>query len=210
MVDRKASDDDKTGAHEFYSFDLDHHHQKQERDQGFELELELEMRANRNEQEMNSMMVENGTSYSSSRNDCLDDLDGSDPELELDEPPKLMDTATGDDHDHDHESTLHQHMQGSGRTRARRTKDSRRHRQTQHMDDLEQDDDDDNYDDDEQEQLDPSTPFICATINDLCARHSREELEFLVGRIDWLTITDCYYSEKSSTLCMVIEVHQSK
>lgn len=55
--------------------------------------------------------------------------------------------------------------------------------------------------------IDPNQPVICATINDFCARHSREELEYLVGQIEGLKISECYYSEKSSTLCMVVEVY---
>lgn len=56
--------------------------------------------------------------------------------------------------------------------------------------------------------LDPEQPIICETINDFCARHSREELEYLIGRVGFLKICDCYFSEKSSTLCMVIEVKE--
>lgn len=54
--------------------------------------------------------------------------------------------------------------------------------------------------------IDPNQPLICATINDFCARHSREELEYLVGQIEGLKMSECYYSEKNSTLCMIIEV----
>lgn len=52
----------------------------------------------------------------------------------------------------------------------------------------------------------PDTLVIKERINDLCARHSKEELEFLIGQIRSLKIIDCYFSERSSTLCMVIEV----
>jgi hypothetical protein len=55
--------------------------------------------------------------------------------------------------------------------------------------------------------IDPNLPMICATINDFCARHSREELLYLVSQIDGLKMSECYYSEKSSTLCMVIEIY---
>lgn len=54
--------------------------------------------------------------------------------------------------------------------------------------------------------IDPNQPIVCETINDFCARHSREELEYLVGQIDGLRISDCYFSERNSTLCMVIEI----
>lgn len=49
-------------------------------------------------------------------------------------------------------------------------------------------------------------PIICETINDFCARHSREEMEYLVGQISSLKISDCYFSEKKSSLCTVIEL----
>lgn len=56
--------------------------------------------------------------------------------------------------------------------------------------------------------IDPNSPVICETINEFCARHTREELESLVGQVGYLTISDCYFSEPSSTLCMVIEVKE--
>lgn len=56
--------------------------------------------------------------------------------------------------------------------------------------------------------VDPNSPVICETINDFCARHTREELESLVNQVGYLTISDCYFSERSSTLCMVIEVKE--
>lgn len=56
--------------------------------------------------------------------------------------------------------------------------------------------------------LDPDRPVICETMNDFCARHSREEIEYLIRRVGFLKICDCYFSEKSSTLCMVIEVKE--
>lgn len=56
--------------------------------------------------------------------------------------------------------------------------------------------------------IDPNLPIVCETINDFCARHSREELESLVGQIGCLKISDCYFSERSSTLCMVIEIEE--
>lgn len=54
--------------------------------------------------------------------------------------------------------------------------------------------------------IDPNEPIVCETINDFCARHSREELEYLVSQIDGLRISECYFSEQNSTLCMVVEV----
>lgn len=56
--------------------------------------------------------------------------------------------------------------------------------------------------------LDPNTPIIDETINEFCAKHSREELEFLIAQISYLKISDCYFSQKSSTLCIVIEVNK--
>lgn len=55
----------------------------------------------------------------------------------------------------------------------------------------------------------PDTPLICETINDFCARHSREEMEFLISQIGFLKISDCYFSEKRSTLCTVIELKRN-
>lgn len=49
-------------------------------------------------------------------------------------------------------------------------------------------------------------PIIDVAVNELCARHSREELEFLVSQVSYLSVRDCNYNEQSSTLCMVIEV----
>lgn len=54
--------------------------------------------------------------------------------------------------------------------------------------------------------IDPNLPVICETINDFCARHSKEELEFLVKQVGCLRISDCYFSERSSTVCMAIQV----
>lgn len=132
---------------------------------------------------MSSTMVENGTSYSSSRNDGFCAELNSDFDLEADR----LDTEG------------RQLTRGANQ---RTTPRARSHQQRQQM----PDDDLEPADEDHEPEMDPSLPLICATINDLCARHSREELEFLIGRIEWLTIRDCYYSEKSSTLCMVIEV----
>lgn len=55
---------------------------------------------------------------------------------------------------------------------------------------------------------DPNSSVICETINDFCARHTREKLESLVNQVGFLSISDCYFSERSSTLCMVIEVKE--
>lgn len=49
-------------------------------------------------------------------------------------------------------------------------------------------------------------PEFRSAVNDFCVRHSREELEFLIGQVGQLRISDCYFSEKRTTLCMVIEV----
>lgn len=54
----------------------------------------------------------------------------------------------------------------------------------------------------------PNVPIIRETINDFCAKHTREELEFLVEQVGFLSISDCYFSEGNSTLCMVIEVKE--
>lgn len=64
-----------------------------------------------------------------------------------------------------------------------------------------------NFPDDGQ-PFDLDAPIIRETINEFCARHSREELEFLIGQIGYLQIRDCYFSKKSSTLCMVIKVQE--
>lgn len=61
----------------------------------------------------------------------------------------------------------------------------------------------------EQEPASPDAPLICETINDFCARHSREEMEFLISQIGFLKISDCYFSEKKSTLCTVIELKRN-
>lgn len=47
---------------------------------------------------------------------------------------------------------------------------------------------------------------IHKVINDFCVRHTREELEFLIGRVGNLKVIDCYFSEKHKTLCMIVEV----
>lgn len=60
----------------------------------------------------------------------------------------------------------------------------------------------------QQDNLNINGSVISETINDFCARHSREELEFLVRQVGYLKISDCYFSERSSTLCMVIEVDE--
>lgn len=51
-------------------------------------------------------------------------------------------------------------------------------------------------------------PEFRSAVNDFCVRHSREELEFLIGQVGHLRISDCYFSEKRTTLCMVIEVKE--
>lgn len=56
--------------------------------------------------------------------------------------------------------------------------------------------------------VDPNSHIICEIINDFCARHTREELESLVNQVGYLSISDCYFSEQSSTLCIVIEVKE--
>lgn len=55
-----------------------------------------------------------------------------------------------------------------------------------------------------------SAPAIQETINEFCARHSREELVNLVNLTGNLSITDCHFSDRSSTLCMVIEVEEKQ
>lgn len=57
--------------------------------------------------------------------------------------------------------------------------------------------------------IDLDAPIIRETINEFCARHSREELEFLVNQISYLKIRDCYFSKSSSTLCIIIEVQEN-
>lgn len=47
---------------------------------------------------------------------------------------------------------------------------------------------------------------IHRVINDFCIRHTREELEFLIGRVGNLKIIECYFSERHKTLCMIVEV----
>lgn len=58
--------------------------------------------------------------------------------------------------------------------------------------------------------IDPDEPMIRETINEFCARHTREELEFLIGQIGYLKIRDCYFSKESSTLCMIIEIQEQE
>lgn len=53
-------------------------------------------------------------------------------------------------------------------------------------------------------------PEFHSSVNDFCVRHSREELEFLVGQIGHLRISDCYFSERRTTLCTVIEVREAR
>jgi len=55
---------------------------------------------------------------------------------------------------------------------------------------------------------DSNTPIICETINDLCAEHSKEELKLMVKQIVGLKIDECYFSQRTSTLCVVIEVDE--
>lgn len=69
-------------------------------------------------------------------------------------------------------------------------------------------------DGDHDEQLSDEAKFekfcqyrtIHKVINDFCVRHTREELEFLIGRVGNLKIIDCYFSERHKTLCMIVEV----
>lgn len=168
-----------------------------------------------------SMVVENGTSCGSSRDEGLDDELNDDGEpvkvYSFGEMPDLRSEAPAFRMESERNRPLKDRDKHEVLCDGDEDDDDEDYRRNDHDydDDDEQHDDDDYEDDDDDEDereafaLDPSTPFICASINDLCARHSRQELEFLIGRIEWLTISDCYYSEKSSTLCMVLEV-QSK
>lgn len=134
-----------------------------------------------------SLAVENGTSYNSSRNELenfendLDDNDGTQTDAELDYEPQIE-----EDDDPD---------QGVGISPSDQLITNAYHQQPVNVGI-------------DTQIVDPNSPVICETINDFCARHTREELESLVNQVGYLTISDCYFSERSSTLCMVIEVKE--
>lgn len=129
-----------------------------------------------------SLAVENGTSYNSSRLE-LDDEFGSEAEDGFQTEAEDDDEVAGEMALLDDIGSKPNEDSLSFNGQNRRTRDK-------------------------YQPLDPNGPIICETINDFCARHSREELEYLIGRVGFLKICDCYFSEKSSTLCMVIKVKE--
>lgn len=171
-----------------------------------------------------SLAVENGTSFDSSRNDLNEFFPELDSEIErkqksqaayskrmrdfLDdtsathqEGKEFFEFSANDEFSSDRKG----HCQQQERLRHHHHHHHHQHHEQQVVD-LESPDDS-NAELSRQVDVNSNLPIICETINDFCARHSREELEHLVRRIgNKLSISDCYYSEVSSTVCMVIEV----
>lgn len=169
------------------------------------------------EEEVNlSLAVENGTSHNSSRNDLLDDLGCIDTEFQTDieeeDPIKELHDAQIGYYNYANTMTattiattttiaatptampigteaIDRNTASITYTSATPTPEPPRGRPFNFL-------------------IDPNAPIIRESINEFCARHSREELEFLVGQVGYLRISDCYFSERSSTLCMVIEIKE--
>lgn len=127
-----------------------------------------------------SLAVENGTSYCSSRVD-LDEIGRFEPTVELE---KSVLEQSLDERCHDEQLAAASNSRSAPQAQFKTTS-----RQVN-------------------TNLNQNQPVIKETINDFCAKHSREELEFLVEQVGFLQISDCHLSERSSTLCMVIEVKE--
>lgn len=137
-----------------------------------------------------SLAVENGTSFNSSRHE-QDESDGREHD---------DDSQTEDEPDQQHQQAVNRQKPRLGKliiTDNQYLSASNRDGQQLHSV---------SPSPTPNQSVDPNLPVVCETINDFCARHTREELEFLVGQISHLKISECYYSERSSTLSMVIEI----
>lgn len=134
-----------------------------------------------------SLAVENGTSFNSSRLE-LDEF-GSDDENELTFHEEDGDNFDGEQSNDDNKL---QHIYNADDIGYTGDKNGTNFPTTNQ-------DDNDN-------QINSEKPFVRETINDFCVRHSREELEYLIGQVSCFRISDCHFSERNSTLCMVIEV----
>lgn len=152
-----------------------------------------------------SLAVENGTSYNSSRIELFDELNSeaglqTDLEEEADATITNNTNAFGiENYDSFQNQSNYDHYESNVKSCA--TKNDH-HNDNKHNEKPSTDDYGDNL-------IDPDEPTIRESINEFCTRHSREELEFLIGQIGYLKIIDCYFSKKSSTLCMIIEVQDN-